>query len=83
MVNIKFDFDPKKLHRDVEKMAEKSYFEAVERARKSLGADRRLVKVTRFSSPHRQGSNLTFGDVSFPDEDIKRRFEEALRRELK
>lgn len=83
MVNIQFDFDPKKIHREVEKAAEKAYFEAIERARRSLGADGQFVRVTRFSSPRRQGTNLTFGDVLFPNEDLKRRFHEALKRELK
>lgn len=83
MVNIKVDFDAKKIQREMEKAAEKAYFEAIERARRSLGADGRLVNITRLSSPRRQGTNLTFGDVSFPSEDVKRRFEEALKREMR
>lgn len=83
MVNIKVNFDPKKIQQQVEKVAEKAYFEAIERAQRSLGADGQLIKVTRLSSPRRQGTNLTFGDVSFPSEDVKRRFEEALKREMR
>lgn len=83
MANIKYDFDAKKIQRELEKMAEKAYFEAIERACRSLGADGRYIKVTRLSSPRRQGTNLTFGDVSFPNEDLKRRFEEALKREMR
>lgn len=83
MVNIKFDCDPKKIQRKMEKAAERVYFEAVERARRSLGADGQLVTVTRLSTPRRQGTNLTFGEISFPNEDLKRRFEEVMRRQLR
>ena len=83
MVNVKFDFDPKKLQKQVEDAAKKAYFEAIERARRSLGADAHLVKFTPLATPRRHGSNLTFGDMSFPSDDVRRRFEEALKRELR
>ncbi len=83
MINVKFDFDSKQIQREIEKEAEKAYFEAIERARRSLGPDGHLVRVTRLSTPRRQGTSLTFGDVSFPSEGLKRRFEEALNRELR
>lgn len=83
MINMRFDFDLKKLQHEVERKAEKAYFEAIARARRSLGAYGQLVTVRRLSSPRRQGSSLTFGDVSFPSEEVKRRFEEALKREMR
>lgn len=83
MVNIRFDFDPKKIQREVEKSAEKAYFDAVERARRSLGAGGERVKVMRLATPRREGTNLTFGELSFPNEPVKQRFKEALKREFR
>ena len=78
-----FNFDVKKLQREIEKKAEAAILKAAERAKRSLGSDGHGVSIHRLSSARRQGTKLTFGDASFPNEDVKRRFEEALRRELK
>ncbi len=83
LIKMRFDFDLKKIQHEVERTAEKAYFETIERARRSLGTNGKLVTVRRLSSPRRQGSCLTFGDVSFPSEEVKRRFEEALVREMR
>ncbi len=79
---IKINFDAKKIQREVEKMAEKAYFDAIERARRSLGTDGQLIKVAR-QAPQRQGTKLNFGNMSFPSDEVRRRFEEALKRELR
>jgi hypothetical protein len=76
-------FDAKKLQREVEKQAGDAFMKAAERARRSLGADGEQVRITRLSTPRRQGTNLTFGEVSCPSEEVKRRFERALARELR
>ena len=80
---MSFSFDSSKLEREVEKLVEKKYWDAIERAKRSIGADGQLVKVTKLATPRRQGSNITYGSMSFPSADLKRRFEAALKREFR
>jgi hypothetical protein len=83
MFSVKADFDVKELQHKMEDAAGKAYFNAVERARQSIGAEGDLVSVKRLPTPQRHGDQLTFGEVSFLSESIRRRFEEAFRREFR
>ena len=76
-------FDAKKTHAELEKKADETYFKSVDKAKRPLGSTGAGISVHRLSSLRRQRSNLTFDDVSFPNDDVKQRFEEALRRELR
>src|SRR5262249_12549915 len=79
---IKINFDANKIQREVEKMAEKAYLDAIDRAGRSLGSDGQLIKVSRLG-PRRQGTRLALGNISFPSDEVRRRFEEALKREFR
>jgi hypothetical protein len=76
-------FDVNKLQSEIEKLAGDAFMKAAEKAKRSLGVQGSAIRINRLSLPRRQGSNLTFGDVTCPSEEVKKQFEQALARELR
>ena len=79
---MSFRFDTDKLMKQVEKVAADKMREALEGAKRELGADGNEIDI-RMVSPHRSGDKLDLGKVSFPSEAIKERFLQIVKRRMR